>query len=535
MGLHVTEPPSKAPRPRLYGECDVWAPTGAEASAFDRWASDERAVPETSLMECAGRSAAEVLNGLYPHGLVVGVVGAGNNGGDALVLLRTLAAWGRPVRALVAADNEDATRLLHGWPIDIVRAEDLESDRELALFLGEAHVAVDGVLGTGVQGAPRPQQARVIDAMNGTDVPVMSLDLPSGVDAATGQTPGAAVRADVTVAFGWPKLGSLLHPARGVTGRLISVEIGFPPVPDGAFGAALLTPGWASRNRPVRKPNAHKGDAGSVLLLAGREGMAGAALLAGNAALRVGLGLLRIASGPENREIIQAALPEAIFVDTSDSGAVAEAAAQCDVVIAGPGLGTEGAAAPGLSAILEDTVGRPTVLDADALNLMASGAVAPLTEIAGSRPALITPHPGEMERISRFDREAQASDRAQAVRVTSDDTGATVLLKGLPSMVSSPGSPILVDTTGNSDLATAGMGDVLAGMCGGFLAQGVSPQLAAGLALYSGGRAAVHADRGVGLSPEDVIAAIPEAMEERGPGETDLAHAFVNFDQDSPR
>ncbi len=535
MGSQVIDPPFPSSKIRLYGGCGVWAPTGAEASAFDRWASDRQSVPSTSLMECAGRCAAELLNALYPVGTVVGVVGGGNNGGDALVLLRTLAAWGRTVRALVVSDDPDVSPLLHAWPIELIRDEDLESANDLSCALGEASVLVDGLLGTGVRGAPRPRQARIIEAMNRAPAPVIALDVPSGVDAANGQTPGAVVQADVTVAFGWPKLGSLLHPARAFTGRLISVEIGFPPASKDHFGAALLTPGWATAHRPVRRADAHKGDSGSVLLLAGREGMAGAGLLAGRAALRVGLGLLRIASVPQNRAIIQAALPEAIFVDASDPAMMAEAAARSAIVVAGPGLGTDVDAARSLEYVLAETAGKPTVLDADALNLVASSAVAPLASIAASRPLLITPHPGEMERVSSFDRDAQAGDRIQAARATSEATGATVLLKGLPSVVASPEGTTLIDTVGNSDLATAGMGDVLAGVCGGFLAQGVPLDVAAGLALYTGGRSAVLAGRGVGLLPEDVIESLPRVMEEDGSGVTDLDFPFVNFDQDAPR
>ncbi|MEX0979658.1 MAG: NAD(P)H-hydrate dehydratase, partial [Gemmatimonadota bacterium] len=469
----------------------------------------------------------------------LGLVGSGNNGGDALVLLRTLAARGRPVRAILVGERSDGDALLHGW--DIARTPDTALGDDPAAWdraLAGAAVLVDGLLGTGLSGAPRARQATAIAAMNRSERPVVSLDVPTGIDSDTGAVPGDAVRARVTVAFGFPKLGSLLHPARERVGRLVAVEIGFPPLPDPhvegfPFGATLITPAWAAARRPRRGGETHKNRVGALLLLAGSEGMAGAAVLAARAAFRAGVGLLRVVSAPENRGILQTAVPEAIFLDRTDPEALVRALAASDAVVAGPGMGTDDEAVAALRVLLDSDV--PLLLDADALNLMGSGRVPPAAEIARGRPLLLTPHPGEMARISSFSGDELASGRARIAREVATECGCALLLKGAPSLVASPSGPLLVDTVGSSDLATAGMGDVLSGIAGSFLAQGCVPVEAAALGLYHGGSAAALAGKGSGLVPSDVVERLPEVLLAEGCGATELGCAGVTFDQDAPR
>ncbi len=493
-------------------------------------------MPQPTLMENAGRSAAQILDRLHPDGEVLALVGAGNNGGDALVLLRTLAAWGRPVTALVVADREEPEPVLHGWDLRTIRDEGLlDHPDAYDDALSRGRVLVDGILGTGIRGAPRQRQAAAIRAVNRSPAPVLALDIPSGVNAGTGAVPGEAVEAEVTVAFGWPKLGSLLHPGRSRVGRLVAVEIGFPPGADEGFGAALVTPAWAASHRPRRAPETHKYEVGALTLLAGREGMAGAAIMAARAAMRAGVGLLRVASVPGNRVVLQTDLPEAIFVDATDPAALAEAVEGSAALAAGPGLGTDEDAGRRLGDALEATEDRAVLLDADALTLVGSGKAPPLESLGGSGPVLLTPHPGEMARITGVEAEEVKADRVGAARKTASRTGCAVLLKGLPSVVASPEGPLRVDTVGSSDLATAGMGDVLTGVAASFLAQGSEPGVAGALGLHVSGRAAARARRGAGLVPGDVIEHLPDALEEEGPGETGLDLPFVVFDQDSAR
>ncbi len=521
---------------RPFGRALVGAPTGSESADFDRFAIQDLGVPEATLMENAGRSAAMVLQELYPSGRVTAIVGPGNNGGDALVLLRNLAAWGRTVTAIIVGEREDDEALLHGWDIDTVRDIDFQGDAEqLRKELLKADVLVDGVLGTGISGAPREPQASAIRALNHADAPTFALDIPSGVDAASGAVPGEAVEAEVTVSFGGAKLGTLLHPGRKRVGRLVVVEIGFPPVRESTFRGTLITPAWASARRPRREPDTHKNAVGALLMVAGHPGMAGAAIMSARSALRAGAGFVRIASPPSNRAILQGAVPEAVYVDSTDGDAFRAAMEASRAFGVGPGLGTGKEGKASLVRILEAGGSEPLLLDADALNLIAKGEAPSLKEIGSRRPVIITPHPGEMARLTGLGIGEITSERPRVARDLAEATGCAVLLKGMPSLVASPEGRIWIDTVATSDLATAGMGDVLSGAISGFLAQGSDPVEAAALGLHTSGRAAVRTGFRASLIPEDVVEALPGALREEGPGDTDLKFPFVLFDQDPAR
>ena len=527
------------------GRARVFAPTGREAAELDRRAMEVLGVPGPSLMEAAGRGAAAVAEGLFADGPVVGLVGAGNNGGDALVALRTLASWGREVRAVKVAERDsgrDEGELLHGWPIEIHCDRELSGEDWQDVLAG-AGVVLDGVLGTGVRGAPRPRQAEAIRRANGCGCPVLALDLPSGVSAETGIVPGAAVRADVTVAFGGPKLGSLLHPGRSLVGRLVALEIGFPPWGGGSSDgggsdpALMITPAWVRSRLTGRDPDTHKNAVGRVAVVAGGPGMAGAALLAARASFRAGAGYVRIVGHPENRVTVQAALPEAVFVEWNDHGAVREALAASDAACMGPGLGTDAEAAEVAETVIGCSPERlPFVIDADGLNLGALGSL-DLPGIGGAHPVLATPHAGEAARLLRCETEAVRADRPAHLRSLVAELGCTVILKGAPSLVHQPGSRLLVDPQGSSDLAVAGMGDALAGVCTALLARGHTPEEAGALGLHLTGRAAQLAGVGMGVTPSDVADLLPAAVAEVGTVEgtrweraPDLPLPFVVFD-----
>ena len=518
----------------LFGGPEVHAPTGSEAASFDRVAIDRLGVPGRTLIENAGRSAALVLERVFPRGSVVVFAGSGNNGGDGVVLARTLAEWGRPVTVVQASARPPDARLLHQWPLPALDASGDGARGEIERAAAADAVLVDAVLGTGISGAPRAPQARILKDMNQAGGPLLSLDIPSGVDADTGAVSGEAARADVTVAFGWPKLGSLLQPGRARAGRLVAVEIGFPPVPRATFGARVATPGWAWDARPARSPDTHKHEVGSLLLLAGAPGMAGAAIMASRAALRTGAGFVRVASVPANRDVLQGAVPEAVFVDATDHAALAGTAEASSAVAAGPGLGVAPGAAASLEVVLEASGDLPALLDADALNLVAAGAGRALGELGRARPLLVTPHRGEMGRLvagvpdlPRLPHEL-ALGRAVA-------WSCAVLLKGNPSLVATPGKRLLVGGLGSSDLAAAGMGDVLSGVAGSLLAQGCDPPVAGGLALHLSGVAAALGREGPGLVPGDVIARLPAALRRRPARRSPLRLPFVVFDQEAPR
>jgi len=508
-------------------------PDGDEAAEFDRKAIREQGVPAPVLMENAGRGAAGVLARLWPRGPVVVVAGSGNNGGDGLVLARTLMAQGREVTLLPVGSRTFPDPLLHGWSVPVVPPPD--DDAALLALLEGAAVLVDGLLGTGAKGAPRGAVKRLIRAMNDSGRPILALDLPSGVDANTGATPGASVLADTTVSFGAPKLGTLRFPGRIRAGRLIVVEIGFPPMGEGDARSALITASWARSQRPVRSVVGHKKSSGWVLVLAGSRGMAGAAVLAARGALRAGAGYVQVASVAANREILQEAVPEAIFLDLSDHAALADSAEACDTLVAGPGLGRSEETGEALDAVLAASGKGGIVLDADALHHLGEGRLPSFAEASSPDRRLLTPHPGEMVQLGG-ERDAILEDPLESARRGAERWSSTLLLKGSPSVVAAPGgSPVLVASSGSSDLARAGMGDVLGGVAGAFLARGCSAGVAAGLALHFTGRAAAISGKRESLLPSDVAESLSEALTEPLPGVSGLDLPWVTLDLEPAR
>lgn len=522
-----TRRPGRHGRPRdVYGRADVALLTAAEAAAVDTAAREQHGVAERVLMENAGRAAALVLDRCFGRGRVAVLAGSGNNGGDALVMARALQSWGRDVRIVACGSRPPEPSLLHSHPITIEAADGVDD------AIARADVLVDGLLGTGSSGAPREPLAAIIERMNASGRPIISLDLPSGADATTGAVAGAAVRADVTIAFGWPKLGCLLHPARAYCGGLVAVEIGFPPLAPGDDAKAMLiTPAWATSRLPPRPLDAHKGSSGRLGIFAGQEGMAGAAALAAEAARRAGAGLIRLASAAENRVVLQSLVPEATFVDRTALGA--SDFESVHALLAGPGIGTDDVARRALDTALDLTAGRPVLLDADAINLFAGGGdgVPPLETVAAARDVVITPHPKELERLTgRPVRDVQA-DRPAAARAASARFGCTVLLKGQPSLIAAPDGMLLVNSAGSSDLAAGGMGDQLAGVIAAFLASGLGSFEAAGVGLFFAARAADLAGRGRSLGPRDISEHLHDAIASPGAPGPFSGLPFVTFDQ----
>jgi NAD(P)H-hydrate epimerase len=474
----------------------VWLPTAEEMAALDRAATGSGSIPERALIENAGREVARLVQHRWPEGRVVALAGSGHNGADALVALRTLSAWGREVTAVRCGSKPPEPDVLLGWRIPVADPE------ELPIHTNGAAVLLDGILGTGLSAAPREPQASIIETVNSTGVPIVAVDGPSGANFSTGAVPGACIHATLTVAFGWPKLGLLRFPARARCGDVLAVEIGFPP-PDQTPGARAITAAWVAEDmlRP-RAANAHKGSAGYLTLVAGQPGMAGAAVLAARAAVRGGVGIVRVVSAPENREIVQTAVPEAVFVPWDSLDGVAESTAWADAIALGPGLGCEPARMALVDHVLEARGEKPALLDADGLNLW-EGRADTLAEALGGA-ALLTPHPGEMARLLGRPLDEIVADPPGAAREASERFHATVLLKGAPSWVAEVGAPLRVTTLLTAALATGGMGDVLTGLAGAYLAAGLTPADAASAALMVTGISALDAPQAIGHSAADV-------------------------------
>ena len=493
---------SEAERERPFAAGGVPLLTAEEMRAWDLHAIRERGIPERVLMEAAGRAAAEVVQRLQPEGRVVAAVGGGNNGGDALVLLRTLAARGREVAAVQAGGSLPDLALLHDWELEVLPASEAEAE---AAFRGAAGV-VAGILGTGAKGAPRAPAAAVIEAMNASGRPVVAVDGPSGVDMTTGRAEGAAVRAAVTVAFGAPKRGLLLFPGRALAGRVVVVEIGFPPLAPGAAVARVVTDAWVRARLPRVPADAHKGTMGTVCAMAGRSGVGGAAVMVAMGALRAGAGMARVVSHADNRVVLQQAVPEALYTDR-DSTEVHDALEKAAAVVAGPGMGTADADLEFLRRVAR-TGDAPLLLDADALTLLARS---PELRREIRRPLLLTPHPGEASRLLGRPVPQITADPFAAAAEIAARFDCAALLKGAPSLVAAPGEPVLASVAGHSGIATGGMGDTLSGVAGALLGMGCPPRDAAAIALFLCGRAAEIAGQGRSLLPRDVDAALPDA------------------------
>lgn len=485
----------------------VWLPTAGEMAEIDRRAVSAGAIPERALIESAGRELAHRIRAAWPEGPVTAVAGSGHNGADALVALRTLHAWGRPVRAILAGSSPPDPDVLVGWEIPLEPA-----DRLLDAPPSDG-VVLDGILGTGISGAPRPPQARLIDAVNRIGRPVVAVDGPSGANLDTGAVAGACVRADLTVTFGWPKLGLLRFPAREHAGRIEAVEIGFPPL-DGPVGARAITGRWVAELLPPRPADAHKARAGYATIVAGQTGMAGAAVLAARGAVRSGAGIVRVVSDPANRRILQSSVPGALFASWSDAGAIPEALDWCHALAVGPGLGRGPGRRELVAAALSGRQERPAVVDADGLSVWESDLEA-LRSLLHPGDVL-TPHPGEMARLLATEVGDVTADPPAAAREAARRFGCTVVLKGAPTLVARAGEPLRVATTGGPALAAGGSGDVLTGSIAALLAAGARGPDAATAALFLTGLAAEASTDPVGHAAEDVPDRIPGLRGEVG-------------------
>jgi len=496
----------------------------ATMRALDRYAIDDLGIPGEILMESAGTAVARsVLAVRPPGGSVVVVCGAGNNGGDGWVVARVLRGLGVAVRVAFVGDPT----ALRG---------DAAAHRRRALAMGvaagpvaaglpRADVVVDAIFGTGLSREVEGEPARAIRAIQDAsdEALVVAVDLPSGVCADTGRVLGVAVEADRTVTLGAPKLGLALEPGRTLAGEVVVARIGIPDEAPGiAPDAELWTAAAAGLRLPERPESGHKGAFGHVLVVAGSEGKTGAAVLTAEGAARGGAGLVSLACPAGLNDILEAKCTEAMTVPVADtpgrgfaSGASArlvELAAERDVLALGPGLGTDEETAKCVQAVVE-AVERPLVLDADGLNCLAGQH----ERLRARRAAtILTPHPGEAGRWLDTGAGEVNADRVGAARRLAVATGSVVLLKGAGSVVAGPDGVTVINPTGGPILGTGGTGDVLTGLCAGFLAQGLPAFEAAALAAFVHGAAGdrLAESRGEsGVLAGEIAAEIPATIE----------------------
>jgi hydroxyethylthiazole kinase-like uncharacterized protein yjeF len=463
-----------------------------EMRRLDRATIDELGVPVLVLMETAGRAVADVTESLVESLGVASTAlllcGPGNNGGDAVVAARHLSNRGFQVTlALVGGSKRRSADLVRQLEIaerldlPLVELEGTGQRHALAGLLAEHAVVVDGLFGTGLARPLDARTASIVEMINAAERPVVSIDLPSGIDADTGRILGAAVRATRTVTFCLPKIGHLMHPGRACTGTLETVDIGIPYslVEELDPKATLIGPQTLALAVPPRDADAHKGSFGHALVVAGVPERPGAALLAARAALRTGAGLVTLGTDAETLRRLAPALTSVmgaeLGADDLDAARLTAALERKTAVAVGPSL----APSPALAALLREVFAGsrlPLVLDAGALDAVADD---PSWLRDRPAPTILTPHPGEMGRLMKLDTAAVQADRLRAARSLAAGTGAHVVLKGASTVVADPDGKVGVISAGNPGMATAGAGDVLTGVIVSLLAQGVDAPLAA--------------------------------------------------------
>ncbi|MCB8970643.1 MAG: NAD(P)H-hydrate dehydratase [Solirubrobacterales bacterium] len=498
----------------------------AGMGAVDRWAIDEQGVPSLELMEAAGAALAREVAALAVGGPVRVVCGKGNNGGDGLVVARLLRETGIAAEALLLwpADelSPDATANLERLGTDGWR---LLGDEPALDALAGAGAIVDAIFGTGFAGEPREPVAGVIAAVNELrmgGVPVVACDIPSGVDAATGETAETCVGADATVTFHAPKLGHRIAPGKWRCGDLVVAPIGIPPgAPQPPAGGTIG--GRVLALAPRRGRESTKFASGEVIVVGGSRGLTGAVCLASMAAIRAGAGYATAAVPDALEPILETKLTEVMTVgvdsvdgslDVAAASTILERAERAGAVVLGPGLGRTPQAAS-LARHLAPRVPCPLLVDADGLNALGTD----LASLASrSAPTVLTPHAGELGRLLGADSGAIAARRLDSVRRAADASGAVVVLKGDDTLVAS-GERLAVNVEGSPALATAGTGDVLSGTIGALLARGMEAFEAACAGVLAHSRAGRVAGERLGVESviaSDVIACLPEGLRADG-------------------
>ncbi|WP_248924185.1 NAD(P)H-hydrate dehydratase [Paenibacillus hamazuiensis] len=492
----------------------MYVVTAEEMRALDRYTIDLIGIPALVLMENAGRAVAEEVERIAA---VVGrrwliLAGKGNNGADGLVCARHLLEAGLQPMVVYAADP----RTLTG---------EAAVQRDIAAKLGvpcveydgaalpwhECDGVVDALLGTGTSGPPRGIYARLVEEANASGKPIVAVDIPSGLDADTGEVPGPCIRAVKTVALAFKKRGLVQYPGADYAGDVVVRFIGIPSRLAEEHGVAVVELGEQSflarlRVDPagVRPADTHKGSYGHVLVAAGSRAMSGAGLLAATAALRGGCGLATWALPDSLVPALLGRRPELMLAGVADGGsgdwsrsdpqALLALAAGKQALVIGPGMGRWPGDSAWLRAIWEGA-DLPLVIDADALNMIADAADFGAWP-ARRAPAVLTPHPGEMARLAGIGTREVQRDRIGLARRYAMQHGVTLVLKGARTVCAAPSGEAYVGSTGNAGMATAGAGDVLAGVIGALLAQGLSAVQAAALGVYAHGAAGDRAAAG---------------------------------------
>ncbi len=477
--------------------------SSAAMKEADRRTMEDMGLPGAVLMETAGLRVAEFIFSIHPEPChVVVIAGPGNNGGDGLVTARLLYKAGYKVelwstvkagayRGDAAVSEKYLSRI--SFPVRrVATSRDLE---RFSIELSGADLVIDAMLGTGLNRDVEGLIADLIHVVNESDVPVLSVDAPSGLNTDTGQVMGSAVRADWTVTFACPKWGLLLLPGAALTGELVVADINIPDLLIEDAPVELLTAAEIKSCLPDRAFDAHKGTMGRVLIVSGSPGMSGAAMLAAESALRGGAGLSYLAA-PESVcpalesklvEVITIALPELSpgIISPAAVDKIIELAGNCDAVAVGPGLNPGEETAEILNKLIQ-LCPVPVILDAGALAVLRGNMQ--ILRSARHLP-LVTPHPGEMARLAGMKTGQVQFSRLETSINFARLWNCIVILKGANTIIATPKGKAFINPTGGPALSTAGTGDLLTGLIASFIAQGISPERASAAAAFIHGLA----------------------------------------------
>jgi len=497
---------------------------------IDRRAIRDFGIPGVVLMENAAAAVMIAMEKFFDglEGVRVGILcGKGNNGGDGLALARRLRTSGVPVRVALLA-SFGTVKGEAKVNLSILRKMDVEllqnvSPRALAEVIAWSDVLVDALLGVGLSSPLKGAYAQAVEMINISGKPVVSIDLPTGINADTGAVMGAAVRADLTVTMAFLKRGLALYPGAEYAGAVRVADLGIPSevAEKEHISVGLLDKASVRGVISGRLPEAHKGDFGHLMVVAGSPGKAGAAIMAAKGALRTGAGLVSVATPNNLVPSIQAQVAEAMCVPSAESiegtlgiGSEEEllkAMGKMSACSIGPGLSTHHETIQAVRNLIQRLT-VPAVIDADGLNALA-GFTDVLKRVKA--PVVLTPHPGEMGRLLGISSEDVQRDRVAIASEFAGKHNVTVVLKGAATVVATPHGWVYINSTGNPGMASGGTGDVLTGMIGSLLAQGYSASQAACLGVYLHGLAGDLAAREKGeasMIAGDLIEKIPQAM-----------------------
>ncbi|MCB1196197.1 NAD(P)H-hydrate dehydratase [bacterium] len=514
--------------------------TAQQMAQIDEYAIKKLGIPSAHLMETAGIKVAEYVHAFLQKipsnkKSIVLFAWKGNNGGDAIVAAHCLLdkdptidlklIYLAPIDKLQGDALFHYSRLLEKYPSSIIHADTPEQLKETERYVQSANVIIDGIFGTGFLGEPIGQPAEAIKFINSCRKPIIAWDIPSGVNGTTGKA-SLAVKAQITLTIGLPKYGLLFADGPEYTGKIQVIDIGFPTEAINSVESNLhyLTKRWIKGLLPERQENSHKNTFGHLFIIGGSSGLTGSVILAAQAALRSGCGMVTVCCPESVNSVIESGFTEAITcsLPETDKKTIHHLALgqlfpvmkdrRCSAVLIGPGLGKH----PQTTKFVIDFIQKcpyPLAIDADALNALAMVNTNLLNKTAS--PTVITPHPGEFSRLIHKDTDDIQSHRLSYAEYFTKNHNTTLILKGKNTLITAKNSPRFINPTGNNGLATAGSGDVLAGMLGAFLALGLPSIKAACCATFYHGMAGEFAAKTFGtrsMIASDIVHSLHHAF-----------------------